>query len=76
MTKPRNHPYTDREVEDVGKKSIHELEFLRDEAKALEDQGRYHRQLYQWELNRRSMLEASHERVREHTEGAVNGDEV
>ena len=47
------YPYTDGEVEDVRKRSIHELEFLRDEAKALEDQARYQRQLYQWELTRR-----------------------
>ena len=56
----RNYPYTDREIEDVGKRSIHELEFLLDEAKALEDQGRYRRQLLQWELNRRSILELLH----------------
>jgi hypothetical protein len=70
---PRNHSYTDREIEDVGKKSTHELEFLHDEAKALEDQARYHRQLYQWELSRR-ILGASRERAGEHTEGAVNGE--
>ena len=60
----RNYPYTDREIEDVGKRSIHELEFLLDEAKALEDQARYNRQLYERELNRRSILKLSNERAR------------
>jgi len=39
----------------AAKMSEGELELRRDEAKRQEENGRYYRQLYEWELRRRAM---------------------
>ncbi len=57
MTKPKNYPYTDKEIEDLEKVSICELELLRDEAKYQEDRARHRRQLCEWMLTRRTPQE-------------------